>query len=307
VRDAAAAWSLVRRTLSLTGYEAVPPLRRTGVAEIDRTALCRRRQAAGAQLQQPQESITTRTVKVSASEQPRASIAAASMGAARYTSWRIREGRSILYTRVEEMLRRLERRGANMRVEGRSRARASRSTATKRTVPCALTLGVGLLVIVDSNTSVRAEVWPMSRAETLVVNAEHPVHPGRGRLVDEVVIRGDGDRPEYQFTRIAEIAVAPNGTIYVIDGEEKREIRAFGADGKFLRRVGRRGQGPGEYLSPTGIKVLPDGRPIIRDVMNVRLQVFASDGGGVKCGDPRSRADSSAPNGCSSTQPASST
>jgi hypothetical protein len=46
----------------------------------------------------------------------------------------------------------------------------------------------------------------------------------------------------------------------------------------FLRNIGRQGEGPGEYGSPDGIGVLPDGRILVRDPPNSRISLFAITG-----------------------------
>lgn len=73
------------------------------------------------------------------------------------------------------------------------------------------------------------------------------------------------------------IAVGPDGVIYLLDREIPL-VRAYAADGMFLRDIGREGQGPGEYRRPDAMTVLPDGRILVRDPGNGRIAVFDSDG-----------------------------
>lgn len=83
--------------------------------------------------------------------------------------------------------------------------------------------------------------------------------------------------PEYSFTEINSIAVAESGTVYVDDAHES-SIREFGADGKFVRWIGRGGEGPGEFRSIAGVSLLPDGRLAAWDRGNRRITVFGTDG-----------------------------
>ena len=66
-------------------------------------------------------------------------------------------------------------------------------------------------------------------------------------LVAEEEMRiGDVDDPDYGFSRVAGVDVDDEGNIYV--GEALvPEIRVYDADGVLLRRIGRRGEGPGEF------------------------------------------------------------
>lgn len=98
------------------------------------------------------------------------------------------------------------------------------------------------------------------------------------RLVADLRI-GQADGPdEYLFGRVASIAASPDGIIYAFDSHV-RALRAYGPDGRFLRSIGREGAGPGEFRAPdAGLAVLPDGRVLLRDPGNGRINVYGADG-----------------------------
>ena len=74
------------------------------------------------------------------------------------------------------------------------------------------------------------------------------------------------------------IAMDANGTVYVSDGEENK-LWVFDARGRSVRGIGRRGQGPGEFQTPTGIAIGPDNMLYVRDQNNVtRFAVDAQTG-----------------------------
>jgi hypothetical protein len=80
------------------------------------------------------------------------------------------------------------------------------------------------------------------------------------------------------FGQIVALAVAPDGAIYVMDGQVPA-LRKFAPDGTYLGTFGRAGGGPGEYERPDGgLAALPDGRVVVRDPGNARLQVYSADG-----------------------------
>jgi hypothetical protein len=113
--------------------------------------------------------------------------------------------------------------------------------------------------------------------DTIVKQAGAPLHPGAPSLVPELKI-GVADGPEeYMFSGGLEMAVARDGSIYVYDSRGKA-LRKYDAAGKFVATFGREGQGPGEHQQANGLAVLPDGRVILRDPRNQRINVYSPTG-----------------------------
>jgi hypothetical protein len=100
---------------------------------------------------------------------------------------------------------------------------------------------------------------------------------GDATLAPEVSIGAMEGDLDYLMGDVSSIAVADDGTIYVLDGQGP-ELRAYGPDGRWLRTIGRAGEGPGEFKQPGAIAVLSDGRLVVRDPGNERLQVYGPDG-----------------------------
>ena len=93
------------------------------------------------------------------------------------------------------------------------------------------------------------------------------------RLVPEVSI-GELDGPEeYLFGRIGSLAVDDDRNVYVFD-RQAHHVRVFDDAGVYVRTLGRRGEGPGDFGRAEAIAVLPDGRLLVRDPGNMRVQVF---------------------------------
>ncbi len=72
-------------------------------------------------------------------------------------------------------------------------------------------------------------------------------------LKEELSIGNETD-DDYIFSKISALWVDSLGNIYLIEGKN-REVRVFDKNGKFLRKFGRKGQGPGELLSPKDLVV----------------------------------------------------
>jgi len=67
----------------------------------------------------------------------------------------------------------------------------------------------------------------------------------------------DGDDPNLIFGDIRGVQAASDGTIYVLD-YQATEVRAYDPDGRYLRTVARRGEGPGEITEANGILLSGD-------------------------------------------------
>ena len=80
------------------------------------------------------------------------------------------------------------------------------------------------------------------------------------------------------FNRPTNIAVAPNGELYVSDGYGNCRVHRFSAAGELIQSWGTPGTGPGEFNLPHGIWVLPDERVLVADRENDRIQVFSPSG-----------------------------
>lgn len=74
-----------------------------------------------------------------------------------------------------------------------------------------------------------------------------------------------------------DVAVDPAGNIYVLDTGNTR-IQKFGPDGKYLATIGRKGQGPGEFILPDGLDIDRDGGLVVGDTAQSRLHVIIGDG-----------------------------
>ncbi len=100
-------------------------------------------------------------------------------------------------------------------------------------------------------------------------------------LVPEISI-GQLDGPEETtLGHVASLAMGRDGTIYALD-DQVPALRVYNADGSYRATFGRHGEGPGEYKRPDGgLNVLSDGRILLRDPGNARIQVFSPEGEGL--------------------------
>ena len=81
------------------------------------------------------------------------------------------------------------------------------------------------------------------------------------------------------FNRPSNVAVARNGDIFVTDGYGNSRIVKFTRDGKFAKIIGgTKGAEPGQFNLPHAILIDANGRLVVTDRLNDRIQIFDQDG-----------------------------
>jgi hypothetical protein len=101
--------------------------------------------------------------------------------------------------------------------------------------------------------------------------------PPRWSLVPELRIGGQAaTEAEYEFTTVRHVAVGPTGAMYVTQGLEQ-EIRVYDAQGKYVRTIGRKGGGPGEFMGLGTIGFVGD-TLYTTDFQQRRITLFRADG-----------------------------
>jgi DNA-binding beta-propeller fold protein YncE len=85
-------------------------------------------------------------------------------------------------------------------------------------------------------------------------------------------------RPGLPFNLPTNLAVAPEGSLYVTDGYGNCRVHKFSSDGKYLFSWGEPGSGPGQFNLPHGISIDKAGKVYVADRENSRIQIFSPDG-----------------------------
>lgn len=84
------------------------------------------------------------------------------------------------------------------------------------------------------------------------------------------------------FNRPSDVAVAPNGDIFVADGhsgmDTNMRIVKYSKEGRFIKQWGRKGSAPGELDGAHGLAFDSAGRLFVADRENERVQIFDQEG-----------------------------
>jgi hypothetical protein len=99
---------------------------------------------------------------------------------------------------------------------------------------------------------------------------------GRVKLIEEVRVSDESLPDGLIFQNPRGVAVDAQGRVYVADAGAEH-LMVFGPDGKFIRTIGRKGQGPGEFQGPEFVEI-GGGRVFVWEAMNRRISILDAEG-----------------------------
>ena len=84
-----------------------------------------------------------------------------------------------------------------------------------------------------------------------------------------------------EFRLIKDVTFDAAGNLYILDSRGS-QITVVDARGRLVKKLGRRGDGPGEFSAPTQFTVFGDGSVAVLDGLKDHLSVFGPDGKFIK-------------------------
>jgi DNA-binding beta-propeller fold protein YncE len=145
----------------------------------------------------------------------------------------------------------------------------------------------GNIWVVDGRSANERESkrYPQSAGKGNTVVKFNP----EGKVLLTLGTPGVAGNPPDALTEPNSVLVAPNGDIFVSEGHSGQQpnakpdtvarISKFTKDGKFIKSFGKLGAGPVEFKTPHDLAMDAQGRLVVADRGNMRLQILDQDGG----------------------------
>jgi 6-bladed beta-propeller len=99
-----------------------------------------------------------------------------------------------------------------------------------------------------------------------------------GKVLLTIGIPGEFGEDERRLKMPTDMAIAPNGDVFISDGYGNNRIVHCDANGKFIKQWGKMGTGANDFSLPHAIEIDSKGRLYVADRNNVRVQVYSQEG-----------------------------
>lgn len=113
---------------------------------------------------------------------------------------------------------------------------------------------------------------------TVVKNPKEPIYTEPViELQEDLTVSGDEEIEEQMFQNIVTLGVNERGDMYILD-EQAGNIKVFAQNGSFLKTIGKKGQGPGEFGMPISLAITPRQNIIVNDMGHRKILFFDREG-----------------------------
>lgn len=111
----------------------------------------------------------------------------------------------------------------------------------------------------------------------IVKNSLSEIESKLGRISLQLVRTWNDDEDGHYFKTPTDIAVDSKNNIYIVDSA-LHCINVFNSNGRFIRKIGKRGQGPSDLLTPLHIGIDTNNNIWVCEIGNRRIQTFSETG-----------------------------
>jgi hypothetical protein len=139
-----------------------------------------------------------------------------------------------------------------------------------------------LTFIMTISSGEQQPVWKGTiKHENGVIVVRNPKEPMYNedvfRLEEELSIGEAKGQEEYLFSQVVDIAVDEEENIYILDLKES-QLKVFDRNGKYSKKIGKMGQGPGEMRAPRSLVITPQQEILVNDPSARKIHFFTLDG-----------------------------
>lgn len=132
---------------------------------------------------------------------------------------------------------------------------------------------LALIVFLSGGFKKSEEMINSKNEVKIISNPEYPKDGIYDLVLDELFTLGNQkDNSKYLFTEIRNVDIDKDGNIYVLDKQSK--IFVFNKQGKFLRKFGQNGSGPGDFNVNCDFAVTNKNNIVLTDPVNYRYCYF---------------------------------
>ena len=145
-----------------------------------------------------------------------------------------------------------------------------------------LIIGLALLASVTGAAAFGQDKWKGTVVKegevTIVRNPKEPLYKTPVlELKEDLSLGGPEAQGDYAFGQIRTFIVDDAGSIYVLD-QQSSHVKVFDASGKYVRTIGRQGQGPGELENPMTLSFNRTAGELAVHQSSRRMSYFKADG-----------------------------
>ena len=111
----------------------------------------------------------------------------------------------------------------------------------------------------------------------IIKNPKEPIYSEDILQLEEDLAITSPEEEELMFQYLSFLVVDDAGNIYVSDSKAGH-VLVFNENGKFVRKIGKRGQGPGEMLYPFEVQILKQKELFVNDLRQAKAHFFNLEG-----------------------------
>lgn len=111
----------------------------------------------------------------------------------------------------------------------------------------------------------------------VVINPIEPLYGENIFALEKDLTIGDGKGQEYTFSWPRQVEVDDNENIYVLEFREAL-VKVFDKNGKFIRKIGEKGNKPGELEAPASMFINSQNEIMVEDIRKRRFLFYSLDG-----------------------------